>query len=129
MLDQVYLLSLTSKQADWLAHRQALVAENVANANTPGYTAKDITPFEEVLQNTALTQRASNQMHLAGLGGSDGGVEAEATTARTWGVKHSGNSVTIEQEMLKAGEVSRDYSLNTSIVKSFHRLFMTSIKG
>ncbi|MER0240353.1 flagellar basal body rod protein FlgB [Fulvimarina sp. MAC8] len=126
-MDQVYLFSLTSKQADWLAHRQALVAENVANVNTPGYTAKDITPFEQVLENTALTQSSSNPMHLVGYGG--GTAETEATQAETWDVKHSGNSVTVEQEMLKAGEVSRDYSLNTSIVKSFHRMFMTTIRG
>ncbi|EAU40840.1 flagellar basal-body rod protein B [Fulvimarina pelagi HTCC2506] len=126
-MDQVYLFSLTSKQADWLSHRQALVAENVANVNTPGYTAKDITPFEQVLDNTALAQTASNPKHLVGFGG--GTAEAEATEAVTWDVKHSGNSVAVEQEMMKAGEVSRDYSLNTSIVKSFHRMFMTTIRG
>lgn len=126
-MDQVYLFSLTSKQADWLAHRQALVAENVANANTPGYSAKDITPFEQVLENTALSQKSSDRMHLAGFGA--GTAETEATTAKTWDVKHSGNSVVVEEEMLKAGEVSRDYSLNTSIVKSFHRMFMTTLRG
>ena len=33
-----------------------------------------------------------------------------------------------EQEMLKAGDVNKDYSLNTAIVKSFHRMFMNSTK-
>jgi flagellar basal-body rod protein FlgB len=42
---------------------------------------------------------------------------------------HSGNSVSLEQEMLKAGDINRDYSLNTAIVKSFHRMFMTSLKS
>ena len=47
----------------------------------------------------------------------------------SWDVVHSGNSVSLEQEMMKAGDVNRDYSLNTAIVKSFHRMFMTSAKS
>ncbi|RFC64087.1 flagellar basal body rod protein FlgB [Fulvimarina endophytica] len=126
-MDQVYLLSLASRQAEWLTQRQAVVAENVANVNSPGYTAKDITPFSEILDNTALTQAGSSPMHLAGGGAPRGG--GETREAGTWDVKHSGNSVTVEQEMLKAGEVSRDYSLNTSIVKSFHRMYMSTIRA
>jgi flagellar basal-body rod protein FlgB len=44
-------------------------------------------------------------------------------------VVHSGNSVSLEQEMLKAGDINQDYSLNTAIIKSFHRMFMTSTKS
>ncbi|MDY8108914.1 flagellar basal body rod protein FlgB [Fulvimarina sp. 2208YS6-2-32] len=126
-MDQVYLFSLTSKQADWLAHRQALIAENVANVNSPGYSAKELTPFAEVLNNTALAQRSSNPMHMVGYGGAT--AETEATQAATWDVKHSGNTVVVEQEMMKAGEVARDYSLNTSVVKSFHRMVMMTLRG
>ena len=46
-----------------------------------------------------------------------------------WEVTHSGNSVSLEQEMIKAGEVNRTYSLNTSIVKAFNQMLMASIKG
>ena len=42
---------------------------------------------------------------------------------------HSGNSVSLEQEMLKAGDVNKDYSLNTAIIKSFHRMFMSTAKS
>ncbi len=38
----------------------------------------------------------------------------------------SGNNVSLEQELLKAGEVNRAYRLNTSIAKVFHRMIMTS---
>ena len=48
---------------------------------------------------------------------------------QSWEVVHSGNSVSLEQEMLKAGDINKDYSLNTAIIKSFHRMFMTSTKS
>ena len=41
----VQLFELASQQAHWLSARQVAVAENIANANTPGYKAADVPPF------------------------------------------------------------------------------------
>jgi flagellar basal-body rod protein FlgB len=46
----------------------------------------------------------------------------------SWDVVHSGNSVSLEQEMVKSGDVNRDYSLNAAIVRSFHRMLLSSAK-
>ena len=46
----------------------------------------------------------------------------------SWLVTHSGNSVSVEQELMKAGEVARNHALNTSIAKSFHRMYLASLK-
>ena len=53
-MEPVYLFDLASAQQHWLAVRQATVAENVANANTPGYVGKDVAPFVDVLQQAQL---------------------------------------------------------------------------
>ena len=45
-----------------------------------------------------------------------------------WEVTDSGNSVALEQELIKAGDVNRAYSLNTGIVKSFHAMLMSAAK-
>ncbi|MFX9054108.1 hypothetical protein ABTN50_19330, partial [Acinetobacter baumannii] len=37
---------------------------------------------------------------------------------------HSGNNVSLEQEMLKAGDVAGQFSLNTSVYKSFHKMIL-----
>lgn len=128
-MDPVYLFDLASKQANWLTARQSVLTRNVANANTPGFRAQDIEPFSAMMEKTALSMTATSNMHL-GVGGD------HLSTARTrndmkngWGVFHSGNSVNLEEEMLKAGEVSRQYSLNTSIVKSFHKFILSSARG
>ena len=44
----VHLFDLAAQQARWLSARQVAVAENIANANTPGYRAADVPPFETV---------------------------------------------------------------------------------
>ena len=126
-MDQVYLFGIASQRSSWLANRQTVVAENVANASTPGYTSKDISSFTEVLDTTGMQLTQSSDMHLASLGRSRG---ADTTvTQSSWDVTHSGNSVVIEQEMLKAGEISRSYALNTSVMKTFQRLLIMSVKG
>ena len=126
-VDQIYLFGLSSRRAEWLASRQAVVAENIANVNTPGYKAKDINAFSEAMESTQLAMANTNGVHM--VGGAGRSVEAGEQNENTWDVVHSGNSVTIEQEMLKSGEVSAQYTLNASIAKAFHRFFLTSVKG
>ncbi len=127
-MDNLTLFSLASQRTAWLGQRQAVVAENVANANTPGYTAKDVAPFADVLDQTGFAMTASRQTHLASLDALDSS-SGQTVAESSWDVKHSGNSVVIEQEMLKAGEIARDYSLDTSVVKAFQRMLIMSVKS
>ena len=126
-MDQIYLFGLSSRRAEWLANRQAVVAENIANVNTPGYKAKDVKGFSDVMESTQLAMANTNDVHMVGSAGRS--VEVDEEAENSWDVVHSGNSVTIEQEMLKSGEVSAQYTLNASIAKAFHRFFLTSVKG
>jgi flagellar basal-body rod protein FlgB len=123
----VRIFELASQQARWLSVRQSTIAENVANANTPGFRALDVQPFENILDNMPLSMATTQPAHLTEDGSE---VAAAATKADTpWEVLHSGNSVSLEQEMIKAGDVNRELSLNTNIVKAFHRMLLASVKG
>jgi flagellar basal-body rod protein FlgB len=123
----MYIFDVTAQQGRWLAVKQATIATNVANANTPGYKAQEVRAFDEVLDRTRLTLASTHAGHLD-TGGAD--VRSAVTKAADpWDVSHSGNSVSLEQEMLKASEVNRSYALNTSIVKAFHRMYLASAKG
>jgi len=48
MLNDLKLLDTMSAMTRHAAQRHAVIAENIANADTPGYTAKDITPFQDI---------------------------------------------------------------------------------
>ncbi|MFT0893106.1 flagellar basal body rod protein FlgB [Pseudochelatococcus sp. G4_1912] len=128
-MDPIFLFDLASKQANWLTSRQAVLSRNVANANTPGFRAQDIEPFSATMDKTALEMTATSSSHLGTSSDNLRTARPRNDTKNNWGVFHSGNSVNIEEEMLKAGEVSRQYSLNTSIVKSFHKFILTSARG
>lgn len=126
-MEPIYLFDVAAKQAKWLAVRQTAVTQNIANANTPKYGAIDIEPFESVISKTKLSLASTQPNHMM-----PGPVDANRVDQKpvdSWSVVHSGNSVSLEQEMLKAGEVQRGYSLNTNLVKSFHRMLMTAVRG
>lgn len=122
----IYLFDLAFQRAEWLSVRQTTVAENVANANTPNFRAGDVEPFEATLDKTALEMASTNPGHFSL---ASAPVRAEAGGKRSLAITGGGNDVSLEKELIKAGEVSRDYSLNVSIVKSFHRMWMASVKG
>lgn len=122
----VYLFDLASSHARWLSIRQATISSNVANANSPGYKAQDIEPFTKLLDSKVVSMAVTSPLHIA----PDPSTRPQGTRKeQSWDIVHSGNSVSVEQEMMKAGEVNRDYSLDAAIVKSFHRMFMASTKA
>lgn len=125
-MEPIYLLDLASRKSGWLAARQATVASNIANANTPGYKAKDVAAFSEVLNTTRLSLVSTNSGHLQVDG--PNAIDEARPTSGAWDVTETGNSVGVEEELLKAGEVNRDYSLTTNIIKSFHSMLMSVVK-
>jgi len=126
-MNSIYLLDLASRQAGWLFARQTAIAGNVANVDTPGYRSQDVEPFTEALEATRLAMAATAPGHIAASVMRK--ADVPAVMQNGWEVKASGNSVTLEAELLKSGQVGRAYSLNTAIVKSFHNMLMMSAKS
>lgn len=126
-MEPVFLNKLVSNNNEWLSVREATIAENIANANTPGFRAKDLEPFTSVISKTQLAMTATHDGHLGQT--TEAARQSEVEKAESWTVTHSGNSVSIEQELMKVGEVARDHSLNTSIAKSFHRMYLSAVKS
>lgn len=125
-MDSIFLFDLASQRNQWLSVRQAAISSNIANANSPGYEAQDVQPFESVLQSSRLEVARSNPLHVAPSGQRMGDLEE---VEDSWHTYNSGNSVSLEKEMVKAGEVNSAYSLNNNIIKAFHRMLLTSAKG
>ncbi len=127
-MEPIQLFDLAARKSAWLAARQATVAGNVANANTPGYHAKDVAPFADVMAKTQLEMASTSGAHLTLAGTGSAGGAGTSEEANAFDVSETGNSVGIEGEMIKAGEVNRDYAMTTNIVKTFHAMLMASLK-
>lgn len=125
-MSNVNLMSLAMQRAEWLAARQALVAQNIANANTPGYKSRDLMPFEAVLQSTGLQMASTHRGHMAADGGEAGSASFTTVVSKAEAT-FNGNNVALEGEIAKLGQ--SQYALTTSIIKSFHKMMMTSLRS
>lgn len=121
------IFDLAARQASWLLARQTVVAQNVANANTPGYKAVDLKPFEATMQSASLQLVSTSPYHFVTDDSEIGAAAADDADSAE--VSYSGNDVSQEQQMGKAGAISRAYALNTSIVKAFNGMVLQAAKG
>ncbi len=116
---EIFLSELANTHSKWLSAKQSIIASNIANANTPGYRALDVQPMgspEKTFSNLVQT----DDRHIASGIGNVAGVGTKQD--ESWEAYHSGANVSLPQEMMKAGEVFTAYELNTSVMKSFHRM-------
>lgn len=121
------LFSIASQRVHWLAARGSALSNNIANADTPGYRARDVAPFEAALAAAALVPARTTAAHLSPDGPTDRRFELTPRDADT--AKHSGNTVSVETELTRLGEVRSQHSLVTGIVGAFHRMLVSSSKG
>jgi len=104
--------------------RQAVVAENIANADTPGYRAREIGAFAETYRDhpvMALRTTRPGHVHSAPM--------ASAARAHLSDAERSpnGNSVSLEIEMLHAVEVQREHSRALAIYRHALGVIRTSL--
>jgi flagellar basal-body rod protein FlgB len=125
-MEPVYLFNLIDRQKSWLSTRQSLVAQNIANMNTPGYKAMDALPFARVMERSALEMAGASPMHMRPAPGET--MAAATQPAEGWETTYSGNTVSPEQEMIKAGEIRGAFTLDTNIQRSFHSMWMSTVR-
>ncbi|MFI5003202.1 MAG: flagellar basal body protein, partial [Reyranellales bacterium] len=99
-MNPVYLFDLAARHTGWAEARQTTITGNIANANTPGYEALDIEPFSDVMDQTRLTMARTDVAHLGG--DTSPGEATKVAASESWDVTHSGNTVSVEQELIKA---------------------------
>jgi flagellar basal-body rod protein FlgB len=124
-MQPMQLFDLAFRQNEWLAQRQSVLSSNIANANTPGYKAKDVQSFDDVMR-TSVPMAVTDPQHLSSadvgtMRQQDGSGEAEVLV--------SGNDVNLEQEFLKSNDVMRSYTMNSQIMKTFDRMLQSVTKA
>jgi flagellar basal-body rod protein FlgB len=125
-VSQVYLFQLASQRTQWLSARQSLIADNVANASTPGFQAKDLQPFSAVLDRAQVSMTTTSPGHVSPTPVDFNPAPSEESGASD--LTLSGNSVNLESEMIKLGDVNHQYSIATGISRIFHQMMMSALK-
>jgi flagellar basal-body rod protein FlgB len=124
MFENLDVFKISSAMAKHAGTRQALISQNVANADTPGYQARDLPTFKSSYEmNGSATQRATRSSHLNGstFVGAGTPIVDRATASP------DGNTVSIEQEMLKATDTSRQHDRALAIYKSALGILRSSL--
>ncbi|TDR89634.1 flagellar basal body rod protein FlgB [Enterovirga rhinocerotis] len=112
------IVTMLRDRMQWHQTRQKFLAENVSNADMPGFRPKDLAPFQPVVSASSRATAGgmvpvalTDPMHLTGTL-SQGG---DAKPARRVETRPSGNAVNLEEEMLKVAENQSEYQLATSL--------------
>lgn len=109
MFDNLEIFRLSGAMAAHAGARQAVVARNMANADTPGYGAQDLPSFQSLVASRSggFGLRATRPGHL---GAGAGTVEIAPRTLPELAAEPNGNTVSLESEMLRGVDVRRQHN-------------------
>jgi flagellar basal-body rod protein FlgB len=118
MIGDIPLIAALKGRMQHHQTRQKLLAENVANADSPGYKPRDLKPFDIMVaaQRAGATGSAgparTDPRHLGGGSGAGSEGSKRGSLFETTG---SGNSVNLEDEMMKMSQNNSDYQMATTL--------------
>ncbi len=116
MFEKLQIFRMAHAMGQHAGARQSVLARNMANADTPGYKARDIAPFAQTYEGGGgFAPRTTRPGHV---GDRAGGYAVEMRDAEDGETDPNGNSVSLEQEMLKAVDVKRQHDRSLAIYKS-----------
>lgn len=118
-------LGLTTMARALMAHsgdRMGLVAQNMANADTPGFKAQDLGDFAAIYDDARMDLRSTRAGHLS----STTADRAQPMTVRG-AVDPNGNSVSVETEMARAAEIRMTHDMATAVYQATSNIVKTSL--
>jgi flagellar basal-body rod protein FlgB len=117
MIGELPLLSAIKNRMQYHQARQKLLAENVANADSPGFKPKDLKPFDLMLamQQADQTRGAGPARTQSGHMSSTASGPIGARRPNVFESTQSGNAVSLEDEMLRMSQNNSDYQLATTL--------------
>ena len=116
------LFRLAERRMQWVDQRQALLAQNIANANTPSYKARDLAPFQASLVEQGVSMARTNPAHLQGPNAPSKGREVQSE-----GKAPNGNTVSLEQQLGKVADTASTQELVTNLYHKYQGLFRMAL--
>lgn len=125
MFEKLDIFKMAQSMATHASARQSAIAGNIANADTPGFKARDIASFADSFRNqdTGSGLVATRTTHLAYESASHGFKQITVEE----NMSPNGNSVSLETEMMKSGEVRHQHETALAIYKSALGILRTSL--
>lgn len=137
-LSNLGLFRLMQRKMNWLTQRQEVLSENVANADSPNYRARDVVPFDfksavrDINRVKKLGLAETQPGHITN-GGSSVVDHASAWLVRenkdrkAYETSPSRNGVVLEDQMAKVTQTASDYQMITNLYRKQVNLIKTAI--
>ncbi len=106
--------AMATTRMDWSAARQKIIAENVANADTPDYVGRDVVSFEQ---------------HLAASLGEPRRQVSVEDAKNSWGGSFDGNKVVLEEQVMLSSQMASDYALAAQMYRKGHQLIGIAVSS
>lgn len=126
------LFAAVKTRLNWLTQRQEVLAQNIANADTPRYRATDLKPFQfhEILrqEKIQLNMDVTNASHQPGRRKRIRDF-AEQTERHPFETSPNGNSVVIEEQMARMNETHTKHRLVTQLYKKHLAMISQAVRS
>jgi flagellar basal-body rod protein FlgB len=132
-MPDIPFFNVLRQRMSWLDQRQSVLSQNVANADTPGYEAQDLKPldFERLMQEQSSSAQFSPSLsvtdprHIAIA--TPGGTEFSQEDSADTEANPTGNTVSLEQEMIKVSDTTAQYQAASNLYAKALNMMRTAI--
>jgi flagellar basal-body rod protein FlgB len=118
-LFQLKLFQRMSERMGWLNARQGVLAQNIANADTPHYVPHDMKALnfvDHLAEVTPVAQMRTDPMHMSGTTQRGSSID-DQKTKKQYETAPVGNSVVLEEQMVKLADAQHSYQLMTNLYR------------
>ena len=134
-LDQIPLFAMLKSKMGYETQRQRVVAQNIANSDTPDFAPSDLKAFSvsgpgQSAAAGGVAPLRTNPMHLAGRepkAGASGG--AKAVIAPDSEARLDGNQVVLEEQMMKMADARAGYDAAISLYQQSLTMLRTAARA
>jgi flagellar basal-body rod protein FlgB len=129
LFGDIPLVGMLKQRMSWHEARQSLLSQNVANADTPNYRARDLKEpvFSQMVQGAAggVQMASTNPMHI----GANGASGSEPERAKPFEITPQGNAVVLEEEVMRVSQNVSDYQMVSELYSRGLGMLKTAIGG
>ncbi len=130
---KINLFHMMGVKMDYSNQRQAVLAKNMANIDTPGYKAEDLRTLDfgrlANAEANRLDLRATSPMHFGQGRRQKSGPYKVEESRKTDETKPVENSVVLEEQMMKVAQNQMDYQMTTQLYRKMVDIFKITVSN
>ncbi|MDX2095812.1 MAG: flagellar basal body protein [Alphaproteobacteria bacterium] len=123
--------SMLALHMKYMTQRQGVLAQNIANIDTPNYKANDLKKpdFSKMIAAPSphLGMTATAPQHMNGTLAGNGSGFASVKDRETFEISPTKNNVVLEDQMGKISDTAAQFQLSSSMMRKFTQLYRTAV--